>query len=138
MPDAIVDVALGEHGDARDRDRTELQTGGERDLPFGDPGQHHDHPIALHDAARREPVRNPVARARHVVEREPALVAAGVTPDEGELRWVARPGIYDIGAEVEHGGGLELVPGDRALVVVHAVGGHLRMTRLWRTRGEHT
>ena len=104
----------------------------------GIPGQHHDDPIALRDAARREPVRNPVARTCHVVEREPAFVALGVTPDEGELRWIARPGVHDVGAEVERGGGLELVLGDRALVVVHAVGGHLRMTRLWRTRGEHT
>ena len=38
VPNAIGDVALGEHGDARNRDRAELEAGGERDLPLRDRG----------------------------------------------------------------------------------------------------
>ena len=130
MPGAPGDVAFGEHGDAGDRDRAELQAGGKRDLPFGDAGQHHDDPVPLHDAARREPVREAVARSRDVVEREPALVALRVAPDEGELRRIARPGVDHVGAEVERVGGVEPVPGHRALVVLHSVGGHPRLR--WR------
>ena len=101
----------------------ELQAGGERDLPLRDPGQHHHHPIAPGHAACREPVRDPVARTGHLVEGEPALVAAGIAPHERELRRIARPRVDDVGSEVERRGRLGPVLRDRTLVVVHAVGG---------------
>ena len=103
----------------------DLEAGGERDLPLGDPGQHHDDPVALAHPARRETVRDPVAGTRHVVECQPAFVALRIAPDEGESRRIPRPRVDDLRAEIEGGRRLETVPRYRTLVVVHAIGGCL-------------
>ncbi len=99
--DAIADVLRGQHVDARDRDRAGAQDADHRDLPLGQPRQHHDHPVALAHAVRGEEVREPARSARDVAEREAPLAAAVVGPDERGLAFGRRPVVDDVAREIE-------------------------------------
>ena len=122
--DPILDVAGGEQGSGRHRQRPQLHQPHHRHVPLRDPRQHQKHPVALTHAQPAHGVGELVGQNFQVpkgVMRGPP--AAGVDRQQGQLGAILSPLVDHIETEIEKFRRLVAVVAAGVFVIGHIGGG---------------